>query len=410
MKKNLTKILLMIAVITAIIGAKVYADYIMNASEVEYTKSDSTKVSVKAALDDLYTKASSGVSQIGSIECSQTVVELTYTKNQSITITNPGNVDIEVESSDASVATVTKNSNTEITINALSKTGYAKININVSIGSKTITWEEIKVGVLSSSDGALPVEYAKAVINESNIASYIGRKVDYNPIAGGIWNIFYLDTANKYGDGTNTLYIKRNYNSSTTLQISSSSTSATYYTNESNSTTKAEILADMIKFNPEWGRNDGAIGNLNENHSAYMCHRNNSLCAQYVQSGVGEYAVLSPSVEMYMDSYNQWGGYTSTTGPQSYKWQSSSVSGYAVGVNGTYSNSGYAQSANSLSDGPNYIYCMTGGNIWLASPSCGGSSLVLQVHDDNTYYGIRKSVRTGSSNTYALYPIVSLGN
>ncbi|MBR1884153.1 MAG: hypothetical protein IJ809_04355 [Clostridia bacterium] len=54
MKKNITKILIIIAVITVCIGAKVYADYLMNASEVEYTKSDSSKVSVKAALDDLY--------------------------------------------------------------------------------------------------------------------------------------------------------------------------------------------------------------------------------------------------------------------------------------------------------------------------------------------------------------------
>ena len=68
MKKNITKILLIVALITVCIGAKVYADYIMNATEVEYTKSDSTKVSVKVALDDLYTKSQQGINQIESLD------------------------------------------------------------------------------------------------------------------------------------------------------------------------------------------------------------------------------------------------------------------------------------------------------------------------------------------------------
>ncbi|MBR1883640.1 MAG: hypothetical protein IJ809_01615, partial [Clostridia bacterium] len=124
MKKNITKILLIVALITVCIGAKVYADYIMNATEVEYTKSDSTKVSVKAALDDLYTKSQ----QIGTLDLnsltglafSKSSVGLTYTGSQSITITNPNSLEITVESSDTTVATVTKNSNTQITINAKS--------------------------------------------------------------------------------------------------------------------------------------------------------------------------------------------------------------------------------------------------------------------------------------------------
>ncbi|MBR1883768.1 MAG: hypothetical protein IJ809_02305 [Clostridia bacterium] len=75
MKKNLTKVLVIIAVITLIVGAKVYADYILNASDVQYTKSDSSKVSVKVALDDLYTIASNSVS-------------LSYTRGQLVKYNN----------------------------------------------------------------------------------------------------------------------------------------------------------------------------------------------------------------------------------------------------------------------------------------------------------------------------------
>ena len=238
MKKNITKILLMIAVITVCIGAKVYADYIMNASEVEYTKSDSTKVSVKAALDDLYTK-SQQLNQIEDVDVtslwfSQTSVGLAYSGSQSITITNPDSYEITVESSDSTVATVTKNSNTQITINALSKEGYA----NITVRAAGIKAKNIKVGVWNGS-GTMPASYAKVIVNASNIASYQGTQVDYNPTGGGTWRIFYYDETGKYGDGAGTLYIKRDYNSSTTVADSSY---RTYYTNSSN---QSAILSDM---------------------------------------------------------------------------------------------------------------------------------------------------------------------
>ena len=178
MKKNITKILLMIAVITVCIGAKVYADYIMNASEVEYTKSDSTKVSVKAALDDLYTKSQQVENQVGNLAFSKTNVILQYTGSQSITITNPDNIEITVESSDSSVATVTKNSNTQITINALSKTGNTVITVMEPVDSNTYVGKKISIRVF---EYVMPISEAKSVINSSTISSYIGTEVDNNP-------------------------------------------------------------------------------------------------------------------------------------------------------------------------------------------------------------------------------------
>ncbi|MBR1884688.1 MAG: hypothetical protein IJ809_07215, partial [Clostridia bacterium] len=239
MKKNITKIVIIIAVITVCIGAKVYADYVMNASEVEYTKSDSTKVSVKAALDDLYTKSQQGVNQAGNLALSQTSVGLSYLESKSITITNPNNIEIEVESSDVSIATVTKNSNTEITINSLSQNGGVVITVKAPIEDSTAyVVNKIKVGVWNGS-GTMPASYAKVIVNSSNIASYQGTEVVYNPTGGGTWRIFYYDETGKYGDGEGTVYIKRDYDNSTKVE---SYSYGTYYTNSSN---KSQVLADM---------------------------------------------------------------------------------------------------------------------------------------------------------------------
>ena len=90
----------------------------------------------------------------------------------------------------------------------------------------------------------MTITQVKSMINENSISAYIGTEVSYSPTGGGTWRIFYLDTSNKYGDGAGTLYIKRDYNSSTTVADSSY---RTYYSNESNNTTKAAILADMRK-------------------------------------------------------------------------------------------------------------------------------------------------------------------
>ena len=291
-----------------------------------------------------------------------------------MTIKNPDNLDITVSTSDSSVATVTKNSNTSITINSLSKNGGAVITVTATDKGKSYE-KKIQVGVWNNS-GTMPVAYAKAVVNESNIASYIGTQVAYSPTGGGTWRIFYLDTTGKYRDGAGTLYIKRDYNSSTTVNDNSYTT---YYSGQSNNTTKAAILADMGKFNPQWKANDNAIGNENENKSSYLCYRGVAEAANYVVSGVGEYAIMTPSIEMYMDSYNQWGGWETGRGPQSYKWKSSDVSGYNVGVNGSYPGNGY-QNSNSLSQGPSNIYHDGSNSWWLASPSCYAVSCLLHVH------------------------------
>ncbi|MBR1883608.1 MAG: Ig-like domain-containing protein [Clostridia bacterium] len=183
----------------------------------------------------------------GSLTLSLSSLAMNYNRSRSITITNPNSVNITVESSDTTVATVTKNSNTQITINSKSIEGNVTI-IVIGAESSTVSevTKEIKVAVWNGN-GTLTVEKAKEVINGDNISCFIGTPISYSPTGGGTWHIFYLDTTNKYGDGKNTLYIKRAYDSNSTDEISTNSSSATYYSSQNNNSIKAEILADMRK-------------------------------------------------------------------------------------------------------------------------------------------------------------------
>ena len=238
-----------------------------------------------------------------------------------------------------------------------------------------------------------------ATITAENISTYIGTEIDYTPTAGGTWRIFYLDTENKYGDGINTLFIKRDYDSSTTFNDSTQSS----YTNENAATY-------LAKFNPKWENSDNNINSRNERISSYLCNSENwnDDYKSITGDNKARYAIGGPSVEMYMDAYNQWGGYTETTGPQSYDFVNAELQGYIVGVNGTYSNSGSSEEDNSISSGTNNIF-MTPGSIadykcwWVASPIYGYMNYgVCRIN------GYRKNIESWDSATLAICPVVSL--
>ena len=114
----------------------------------------------------------------------------------------------------------------------------------------------------------------------------------------------------------------------------------------------------------------------------------------YVQSGVGEYAIGSPSAEMYIDAWNQYKG----SKLLDYKWVASgtTIAYNSSGQNGASSANGYAyapaygttsitsfgmQSAlHSLTTEANSMFMTSGSYWWLASPSCYGASYVCLVN------------------------------
>ena len=151
--------------------------------------------------------------------------------------------------------------------------------------------------------------------------------------------------------------------------------------------------------NPQWSLKDGALSQRNEYVSAYLCNP-----AEWTDYKTDDalYAVGSPSVEMYMDAYNQWGGYASGRGPQSYKFVDG-AKGYSVGVNESYYMDGNYQNGNSINAGPNNIF-MNSGDWSLASPSkYNGTSLVLYITKANG-----GQIGAQYANLIGVCPIVAL--
>ena len=253
-----------------------------------------------------------------------------------------------------------------------------------STGTRTYTANYVKTATVKLKNAE-----EKIAITSSNIASYIGAEVDYNPTGGGTWRIFYLDTTGKYGDGENTLFIKRDYNDGTTF---SDSDQKNYSTNDT-------IKSWLVKFNPEWATKNN-INQVNERLSAYLCYKDN--WTQYVSTS-GEnkanYAIGSPSIELYMDAYNQWGGYDSGKGPLSYRYNSWRY-GYQPGKDGSFSTSIDYLPSGSINYGPSSIF--GSGRWWLASPHTNVDGSVCYVNGNNG------EISYAFNYTLGLCPVVSL--
>ena len=92
--------------------------------------------------------------------------------------------------------------------------------------------------------------------------------------------------------------IKRDYNSSTTRKPQN------YLSYSTNDTMKSWLG----KFNPLWKSTDGNVNNNNEKSDSYLCFSNN--WTTYRDTSLANYAIGTPSVELFMDAYNQYKGTT----------------------------------------------------------------------------------------------------
>ena len=147
--------------------------------------------------------------------------------------------------------------------------------------------------------------------------------------------------------------------------------------------------------NPLWYENRGEFEsswNPNEKAAAYLC--DTSKWTQYYDKTKAKYAIACPSLEMYVDSYNQ------THEPNSlcYRYQTTNAYGYGIGTYGNYSNGGEYTNNGALNTAQNEIYMNTSSYIWLASPRVHAASRVGFILGDrqcigcnsiNLEYGIR---------------------
>ena len=274
----------------------------------------------------------------------------------------------------------------------------------VATGTATITIKG-KVSTNVSTTCTVIVEKAKVSLTAAQIAAnkekYYGQVAE-NYTAGGLtYRIFYVDTENKFGDGTNTVYLKADYKTSTTL-----SDHITY-------NPEGNDLAVYKRMNPSWSAQRGSIApaswNNNERAAGWLCSP--TQWTDYLDNTKATYAIGGPSAEMYVASYND----VSHTQGGNYKlgatYRESSAPGYIYTLNGaqsTISNSDYYTGTDSLDyKGYNSMYAGQNGSKsgywWLASPSSSNSGSVCIVNGSNA--GLDYSAY-GSS--YGVGPLVSL--
>ena len=261
-----------------------------------------------------------------------------------------------------------------------------KISTNVST-TCTVTVTKTRTSVTAEQIAANPEKYYGQVAQ-----NYTQGDLTYK--------IFYVDKENKFGDGANTIYLKADYKTGTTL--------SSYI----NYTPTGSDLETYKKMNPTWAAQRGSNTsnwNNNEHAAAWLCSP--SQWTTYVDSSKANYAIGGPSVEMYVASYNQIphtqiGNYILGA-----TYRATNAPGYIYTLNGkqsNISNSDYSTGTDSLDyKGYNSMYAgqngTKSGDWWLASPSSHTSSRVCYVFGydatlNNNYF----------SNTLGAGPLVSL--
>ena len=235
----------------------------------------------------------------------------------------------------------------------------------------------------------MTIAEAKAAVQRDGLQSHIGDLVEYNPTAGGTWRIFYYDEAGDFGTAGK-LYLKRDF-------VSNDTTLSSY----TSYTPTTQGLAIMKAMNPKWRDSSySSIDKENEHCVAWLCDPTNWTSYKTAEA---DYAIGSPSVEMYMKAYNVWK--TGNKDATNLICKVESANGYSVGANGTYANSGYYTKNNTIEAGPNKIFmtASSGKNWWLASPSSRNDDRVLLV------YGIGAGVGNYDySYMLGVCPVVSL--
>ena len=329
-------------------------------------------------------KVTPKVTKITKITASDLTLEPGKTEKLSVTIEPTNQTEgVTYTSGTQSVATVEQDG----TVNALTQgTTIITIKGKVSGVSTTCT-----VTVKSNKiNGAIEVgEYEK----------YYGKKVTNYTAGGKTYRIFYIDTEGKFGD-KNTVYLKADWTANDTT-----------LSNYTGYTPSGTDLATYKKLNPSWAAQRGSSTsswNENEHAAALLCSP--SKWTTYCDTSKANYAIGSPTAEMYVASYNQ---VSHTTG--NYKlgatYRATDYPGYIYTLNGkqsTISNNDYWTGNNTLDyTGYNSMYCgrngSKGGWWWLASPSAADFTDVCLVIGDDTALN-----RSPYSNTHGVCPLVSL--
>ena len=239
----------------------------------------------------------------------------------------------------------------------------------------------------------------KIAISVSDIAQnkekYYGKEVANYTKGNLVYKIFYIDKENKYGDGTNTVYLKADYKEKRKLSIDVSKITQ-------------EDIEILKRMNPKWAQKRGTIEptewEKNEKASALLCAP--SQWKEFFDEEKANYAIGGSSIEMYLDSYNDVNhtGYMEKGRIQAVYSEKASY-GYIYKVDGekpTISNSDYATGVGTI-DSKLYNGIYANEYNWnLASPSSHAIGSLCGVGNDEDLGNL------GLVENYYLAPIVSL--
>ena len=254
-------------------------------------------------------------------------------------------------------------------------------------------------------------------ITAENAKNYYGYKVtNYNKEKDpdGVYRIFYYDAEVKDGKGkygeANTLYLKRDWTANDVNLGKKISDSSWTDTNKNNAVTM------MRKMNPDYASNQtsktaySSLENNNERGATWLC--DTTQFETYVDSTMANFAIGSPSAEMYCDSYNQVThnqGSSSGAAKLTCSYQKDVVPGYIYQVNGTKQNDGWITNYDTVDlSGYHGMYLANKTekgeyHWWLASPSAYGADYVWGMRG-----GYARLASNDVSLTVGVCPAVSL--
>ena len=272
----------------------------------------------------------------------------------------------------------------------------------IEISGNKVTMTENGTTYTTTIDTTIDPSVGDYDANTKNILSKIyGTAVEYKSdsdinkdIDSKTWRIFYIDFANKYKDGEGTVYLKADWTANDTTLSGQSS----YTPSDADKT----IIENM---NKKWYTARGtAPWNANEHEAAWLCSP--SQWTKYKNSSVN-YAIGSPSTEMYCDSYNSV-NHTTGNNKLTCQYQTNNAPGYGYLVNGSVQNSGWNTNGDTVDyTDYNSMYCGRNKakgfyNWWLASPLAGSNHVCLV---DGYGAGLHTNI---DNNPHGVCPLVSL--
>ena len=333
------------------------------------------------------------VQKVTSITAKNVTVGKNQTAKIEVTTTPTGLVeDLTYTSDTPSIATVAEDGTvTGVATGSATITIKGKISTNVST-TCTVTVTKSRISVTAEQIAANPEKYYGQVAQ-----NYIKGDLTYR--------IFYVDKENKFGDGVNTIYLKADYKETVTLEKDISILGDT-------------DLALYKRMNLSWAaqRGNKAISNWNDNEKAAAWLSAPSQWSRFLDSSKANYVIGAPSVEMYVESYNQVPHIQAGEYMLGAIYRATYRPGYIYTIDGkqsTISNSDYSTGNNTLdNNGYNRLYTQKA-YWWLSSPSSFEDNALCTVEGRDVYHNTHlesSSILSGSGirNSNGLAYVVSL--